>query len=110
MLKKHGDWMDLGGADEQKEAKEVTVEAWGRSTNSGRGLVWIEERASRPVWRLHSTTYGRTRSCWNNARNWKKLKKPVNSGFYGLSTCFEMSICRGGKIRTCDLLVPNQAR
>ncbi|MEO6728893.1 MAG: DUF6855 family protein, partial [Candidatus Dojkabacteria bacterium] len=31
MLKKHGDWMDLGGADEQKEAKERTVEAWGRS-------------------------------------------------------------------------------
>ena len=31
MLKKHGDWMDLGGADEQKEAKEGTIEAWGRS-------------------------------------------------------------------------------
>jgi hypothetical protein len=26
MLKKHGDWMDLGGADEQKEAKAGTVE------------------------------------------------------------------------------------
>jgi hypothetical protein len=32
MLKAHGDWMDLGSADEQKEAKEGTVEAWGRST------------------------------------------------------------------------------
>lgn len=31
MLKKHGDWMDLGSADEQKPAKEGTVEAWGRS-------------------------------------------------------------------------------
>ena len=31
MLKDHGDWMDLGGADEQKPAKEGTVEAWGRS-------------------------------------------------------------------------------
>ena len=31
MLKKHGDWMELGGADEQKPAKEGTVEAWGRS-------------------------------------------------------------------------------
>ena len=31
MLTKHGDWVDLGGADEQKEAKEGTVEAWGRS-------------------------------------------------------------------------------
>jgi hypothetical protein len=31
MLKKHGDWMELGSADEQKPAKEGTVEAWGRS-------------------------------------------------------------------------------
>ncbi len=31
MLKKAGDWVDLGGADEQKPAKEGTVEAWGRS-------------------------------------------------------------------------------
>jgi len=31
MLKTHGDWMDLGGADEQKPAKDGTVEAWGRS-------------------------------------------------------------------------------
>lgn len=34
MLKKHGDWMDLGGADEQKDAKEGTVEAWGRSATN----------------------------------------------------------------------------
>jgi hypothetical protein len=31
MLKAHGDWMELGCADEQKPAKEGTVEAWGRS-------------------------------------------------------------------------------
>ena len=31
MLKAHGDWMPLGSADEQKEAAEGTVEAWGRS-------------------------------------------------------------------------------
>ena len=37
MLKKHGDWIDLGGADEQKEAKEGTVEAWGRSASNPRG-------------------------------------------------------------------------
>ena len=37
MLKEHGDWMELGSADEQKEAKEGTVEAWGRSTNNPRG-------------------------------------------------------------------------
>lgn len=31
MLKAHGDWMELGSADEQKPAKDGTVEAWGRS-------------------------------------------------------------------------------
>ena len=31
MLKKHGDWMPLGSADEQKPAAEGPVEAWGRS-------------------------------------------------------------------------------
>ncbi len=31
MLKKHGDWMLLGGADEQKPAADGTVEGWGRS-------------------------------------------------------------------------------
>ena len=31
MLKAYGDWMELGSADEQKPAKEGTVEAWGRS-------------------------------------------------------------------------------
>ncbi len=31
MLQAHGDWMALGGADEQKPAREGTVEAWGRS-------------------------------------------------------------------------------
>jgi hypothetical protein len=34
MLKKHGDWMELGSADEQKDAKEGTVEAWGRSSGN----------------------------------------------------------------------------
>ena len=31
MLKEHGDWVALGSADEQKPAKEDTVEAWARS-------------------------------------------------------------------------------
>lgn len=30
MLVDHGDWMPLGNADEQKQAKADTVEAWGR--------------------------------------------------------------------------------
>ena len=34
MLKQHNDWMELGSADEQKPAKEGTVEAWGRSENN----------------------------------------------------------------------------
>jgi len=34
MLKEHGDWMELGSADEQKPVKEGTVEAWGRSVNN----------------------------------------------------------------------------
>jgi hypothetical protein len=34
MLKKHGDWMPLGAADEQKEAAPGTVEAWGRSATN----------------------------------------------------------------------------
>jgi len=34
MLQKAGDWIELGGADEQKPAKEGTVEAWGRSESN----------------------------------------------------------------------------
>ena|SRR5258706_9573053 len=34
MLKAYGDWMELGSADEQKLAKEGTVEAWARSAKN----------------------------------------------------------------------------
>lgn len=34
MLKKHGDWMALGAADEQKDASPETVEAWGRAKDN----------------------------------------------------------------------------
>ena len=34
MLKTHGDWLELGSADEQKPAKPDTVEAWGRASNN----------------------------------------------------------------------------
>ena len=45
MLKKHGDWMPLGSADEQKPAAEGTVEAWGRSSkNPVKG--WYELRTT----------------------------------------------------------------
>jgi len=34
MLAAHGDWVPLGNADEQKEAKPDTVESWGRSPDN----------------------------------------------------------------------------
>lgn len=34
MLVDHGDWMPLGNADEQKEAKPGTVEAWARAADN----------------------------------------------------------------------------
>jgi hypothetical protein len=33
-LKKQGEWIDLGGTDEQEETKDRTVEEWGRSSNN----------------------------------------------------------------------------
>ncbi|MGO4597640.1 DUF6855 family protein [Terrabacter sp. 2RAF25] len=33
-LREQGDWVPLGAADEQKPAKEGTVEAWGRSESN----------------------------------------------------------------------------
>jgi hypothetical protein len=34
MLKKNGDWVLLGSADEQKPAADGTVEAWGRAASN----------------------------------------------------------------------------
>ena len=34
MLKDEGDWVPLGNADEQKEAKAGTVEAWARASDN----------------------------------------------------------------------------
>ena len=34
MLKKHGDWMELGSKDEKQEAVEGTVEYWARSSKN----------------------------------------------------------------------------
>lgn len=39
MLKQHGDWMELGNADEQKPAKDGTVEAWARSPDNPVGAL-----------------------------------------------------------------------
>ena len=34
MLRDHGDWLDLGSADENKPAKDGTLEAWARSAGN----------------------------------------------------------------------------
>jgi hypothetical protein len=34
MLRDHGDWMELGSADESKAAKDGTLEAWARSPDN----------------------------------------------------------------------------
>jgi hypothetical protein len=34
MLRDHGDWMELGSADENKPAKDGTLEAWARSADN----------------------------------------------------------------------------
>ena len=44
MLKEAGDWVELGGADEQKSAQEGTVEAWRRSeTNPVKGWYGLKK-------------------------------------------------------------------
>jgi len=44
MLEKAGDWVLLGGADEQKPAAEGSVEAWGRaSTNPVKGWYGLKK-------------------------------------------------------------------
>jgi hypothetical protein len=44
MLVKHGDWMVLGSADEQKPAASDSVEAWGRAkTNPVKGWYGLKK-------------------------------------------------------------------
>lgn len=53
MLQAHGDWMPLGGADEQKLASAGTVEAWGRAEdNPVGGMVRPQEGSARTPWRV----------------------------------------------------------
>lgn len=47
MLREHGDWMELGSADEQKEAKPDTVEAWGRSESNPVGGWYGQKKGFR---------------------------------------------------------------
>ena len=43
MLRDHGDWMELGSADENKPAKDGTVEAFGRADDNPAG-GWYGQR------------------------------------------------------------------
>jgi hypothetical protein len=47
MLKQHGDWMELGSADEGKDAKPGTVEAWARSSDNPVGGWYGQRRGYR---------------------------------------------------------------
>lgn len=47
MLRKHGDWMLLGSADEQKDAAADTVEAWGRSKSNPVGGWYGQKKGLR---------------------------------------------------------------
>lgn len=47
MLVRHGDWMPLGAADEQKDAVPGTVEAWGRSEDNPVGGWYGQKKGLR---------------------------------------------------------------
>lgn len=47
MLEQHGDWMPLGGADEQKDAAPGTVEAWGRAADNPVGGWYGQKKGLR---------------------------------------------------------------
>ena len=58
MLKEAGDWVELGGADEQKPVKDGTVEAGKVAGKSSQWVVWIEKGFARPFWGLHPAADG----------------------------------------------------
>ena len=47
MLKKHGDWMELGSTDEGKAPKAGTVEAWGRAADNPMGGYYVTKKGLR---------------------------------------------------------------
>ncbi len=47
MLKSRGDWVALGGADEQKPAAAGTVEAWGRAADNPLGGWYGQKKGFR---------------------------------------------------------------
>ncbi len=72
MLKEHDDWMELGSADEQKPAKEGTVEAGGVQTTIPTAAGTVEKRPSRTIWNVCSAADGTPRPRRSNTRcPWK---------------------------------------
>ena len=64
MLKKHGDWMELGSKDEKQEAVEGTVEYWARSSHKSHWwLVRSQERLQGPLRHVHPTSHGSAGAC-----------------------------------------------
>ncbi len=54
MLRAHGDWMELGSADENKPAKDGTLEAWARSeSNPVGGWYGATQGLPRPLRDVH---------------------------------------------------------
>jgi hypothetical protein len=47
MLKKHGDWMELGSKDEKQETVEGTVEHWARSPKNPSAAGMDSRKASK---------------------------------------------------------------
>ena len=97
MLKAHGDWMPLGGADEQKPAPD----GLGRGVGSLRGqparwLVRAQEGPARPVRRLHAAADGGARAgrghprrqeqqdAGASERQWPQRRRPGGDPFEAL--------------------------
>ena len=61
MLVERGDWVELGAADEQKPAKDGTVEAWGRDEANPVGGWYGLRKGYRGRFGIHS------RRCWSTS-------------------------------------------
>lgn len=62
MLAAHGEWMELGSTDENKQAKEGTVEAWGPvGGQRRRWLVRAAQGLPRPLRHVHPAAARGTR-------------------------------------------------
>jgi hypothetical protein len=59
MLKKHGDWMELGSADEQAREGRYCRSLGPLLQESREGLVWFKERPSQKVRYVHPSLDGK---------------------------------------------------